>query len=357
MTEPAAEHDAPETAASAPAPPEPDDTQPPKTQRWRRIVGGVRRGVALGLIAVAAMCLGIMAGGGVWWPIFVAWGVAAGLVVWRWATWWPERGALALWVVVFGWLLIRSPSHHGDWRVDISVLPVVTIEGDHVQIHSLRNFERHADGTFTPHWEERTYTLSKLQGVDMIVEPFALTELVAHTMLSFDFGDEGRLVLSIEARMENGEQYGPVAGALRQFELGYFFMDERDALCVRGAKPGQALYAYPIHAEPAHVQEVFRRVAAESNQILNEPRWYHIIYDNCTTVWVRAVQHVRGEPFRLHRDIVLNGRIARGLHGVGVIDTDLPFEQARATFRIDEAVREHFDDPDFSNAIRTGRDR
>ncbi|MEM1209553.1 MAG: DUF4105 domain-containing protein, partial [Planctomycetota bacterium] len=289
--------------------------------------------------------------------IFLAWAIAGGLVAWRWHTWWPERFVLAAWLSVLLWLAVRSPSHDRAFRVDISVLPELSIADDTVHVTRLRNFERFADGTFEPRWEDRKYTLSKLRGVDMIVEPFALTELVAHTMLSFDFGDEGRLVLSIEARMETGETYGPVAGALRQFELGYFFIDERDALTVRGAKPGQALYAYPIRADPEHVQAVFRRVVAEANEILNEPRWYHIILDNCTTVWVRAVQRVRGEPFRLHRDIVLNGRIARGLHGIGVIDTDLPFEQAREKFRIDDAVREHFDDPDISSAVRAGRER
>ncbi|MEM0913243.1 MAG: DUF4105 domain-containing protein [Planctomycetota bacterium] len=340
----------------SPAEIEASTTMPRPPGKWRWWAGAARRAGAVVVLLAAAMCLGIMAGGGRWWPIFLAWGLTAGLLVWGWRTAWPGRLALGAAVFVAAWLSVRRPSHDHDFRVDISVLPALSIEGDTVHVTNLRNFERHADGTFTPRWEDRTYTLSKLRGVDMIVEPFAMTELVAHTMLSFDFGDEGRLVLSIEARMQPGEKYGPVAGALRQFELGYFFMDERDALSVRGTKLGQTLYAYPIRAKPEHVRAVFRRVVAEANEILSRPRWYHIIFDNCTTVWVRAVQHVRGEPFRLQRDIVLNGRIARGLHGVGVIDTDLPFEQAREKFRIDEAVRKHFDDPDLSRAVRAGRD-
>ncbi|MEM6334884.1 MAG: DUF4105 domain-containing protein [Planctomycetota bacterium] len=318
----------------------------------RRLWDGVLRGVALVVLAGAAMCLGIMAGGGYWWPIFVAW--AAG-VAWQWRTGWPELGAGVLAVVVVGWVAARGPSHDREWRAEVSFLPVVEVLGDEVRVGNLRNFERFADGTFTPRWENRSYTLSGLRGVDLIVEPFAMSELVAHTMLSFDFGPEGRLVLSIEARIEEGEVYGPVAGALRQFELTYQFIDERDALTFRGVEEGGALYAYPIKADRAGLVAFFRRVAAEANAIHVQPRWYHIVYDNCTTAWVRALRRVQGKPFALHPDVVLNGRLARGLHGMGVIDTTLSYEDAREKFRIDEAVRAHFGAEDFSEAIRAGR--
>ena len=62
--------------------------------------------------------------------------------------------------------------------------------------HNLRNFDYDADGTVTERWESCDFRLSELKGVDYLQDNFG-GDLIAHPMLSFDFGADGRLVLSV----------------------------------------------------------------------------------------------------------------------------------------------------------------
>ena len=66
---------------------------------------------------------------------------------------------------------------------------------------------------------DRTYDLNDLQSVDFIVVPFSDMPGGAHTFLSFGFGGRDYLAVSVEIRKERGEEYKPLTGILRQFEI------------------------------------------------------------------------------------------------------------------------------------------
>lgn len=317
----------------------------------RRAVRVVGRLLAAFLCAAGGGCLMLMLGSPALLTASVAIVVVVGAVLARRLSLALGFGA-ALVCVVFVWVVLRSPSHHRTWASDLAVLPVVTLEGDLVKIDGVRHFDWTSAEAPIERWETREYSLSKLRGVEVIVEPFALTDAVAHTMLSFDFADEGRLLLSIEARREVGESYNPLSGALRQYELIYVFADERDALVLRACNRGARLYAYPAKATPEFLRSFFRLVCEEANAIRAAPRFYHIIKDNCTTVWVRAIADVLHEPYVLHPDVLLNGRVGRLLYRAGHMDTDLTYEQARERFRIDERIRRSVDEANLSERIR-----
>jgi hypothetical protein len=50
----------------------------------------------------------------------------------------------------------------------------------------------------------------------------------------------------------------------------------------------------------------------------------------------------------------LTGFSDRVAYDLGYLDTDLPFEQARETFRVDDRIRRHLHDEDFSRRVRAG---
>ena len=52
-------------------------------------------------------------------------------------------------------------------------------------------------------------------------------KLICHTFLSFDFGPDGYVCISIETRMAQGQNYSALAGLYRQFALYYVIGDER----------------------------------------------------------------------------------------------------------------------------------
>lgn len=318
------------------------------------------RGAALGLAwivgvllwVVAGVCLFILAGRTVVPLIAVA--VLAVLVLWKLPrAWWVLFFGILLMGAALAWRGSLRPRSDRVWMEELERMPLVTIEGDSVTIEGVRNFRWHESGGYDANWETRTYDLANLRGVELIVEPSSYSDLMAHTMLGFDFGPDGRLVLSIEARKEEGEQYGPVAGALNQYELIYLFLDERDAFGARAVQRGATLIAYPARTRREFLGPFFRKICASANGLRERPEFYHIIYHNCTTRWIRHVDAVNNTPFYLTLDTTVNGRIGRQLYREGVMDTDLSYDEAKERFRIDDRVREHFDDPDFSDLIRS----
>ncbi len=355
----------PPDAAAEPAHREEPAAQPAARRgRWPRRLA--RAGVVLAALIVwivAIVCLTTLAGRSAPTVTVAIVAVAAATLLWkpRRARWMLATGALLL-ALALVWRGALTPSNDREWWPDVAVLPTISFEGDVATIEGVRSWEWPADGGHVERWETRSYDLANLRGVDLIVQPFPYSSLMAHTMLSFDFGPQGWLTLSIEARKERREDYGPIAGALNQFELIYTFLDERDAFTLRAVQRGDELYAYPIRARPPYdgLRRFFRDLCASANRLHAEPEFYHIIYDNCTTVWIRHADAVaaaqgRDERVGLQLDTILNGRITRLFHAAGHIDTDLPFDEARERFRVDELVRAHADDPEFSARIRADR--
>jgi len=97
-------------------------------------------------------------------------------------------------------------------------MPRAFIEGDHVRITGVRNFDYRSRNDFTVHYEEREVDLSHLTGLDFFVSYWSEGP-VAHTFVSFIFDNAAPLSISIETRPEVGRGFEPVASMFKQFEL------------------------------------------------------------------------------------------------------------------------------------------
>src|SRR5690242_18776111 len=91
-----------------------------------------------------------------------------------WAFWLARRrrmplAAYALGFAVIAWWLTIAPSQDRNWRPDVAVLPRASIDGDHVHLTGVRNFDYRSTTDFTEHWEERDIDLSHLIGLDFFV--------------------------------------------------------------------------------------------------------------------------------------------------------------------------------------------
>jgi hypothetical protein len=280
--------------------------------------------------------------------------VAASLLIAALRPGWPRRGALAAAGACFAivaWRAALTPRGDRQWTLDVSITPAVDIEGDLVTVTGVRNFRWLDAERCEPAWETRSYRLSRLRGLDVIMEPLGACDLMAHTMLSFDFGEDGRILLSIEARQEVGEPYGAIPGGLNQFELIYIFADERDALGQR-ALAGYELYCFPAEVGPLKARAFFLSLCATAENLRQRPRFYQIIRDNCTTAWLAHSDMLDPNPVGLTLDTILTGRIGRLMHERGLMATELDYHQAKQRFRIDARVREHSNAAEFEQRIR-----
>lgn len=255
---------------------------------------------------------------------------------------------------VWAWIhLGPTPAADRDWDPEHSVPPRFRIDGPRVTVEGVRNFSWVGAGDYVPAWENRTYDLGELRRVWFVLTPFSTRwRGPAHTFLSFQFGDDDFLAVSVEARRERGESYGVVKGMLRRFELIYVAGDERDLVGVRALHRSDDVYVYPARVDADAARALFLQIAHSANRLHAEPEFYHSVTNNCTT---RIVNHVnRVAPARIPRSwrILLPGHADRLALDLGLLDTDLPIEAARERWFVNERARAWADDPGFSLGIR-----
>ncbi len=254
-------------------------------------------------------------------------------------------------VVVIPWLLIR-PSNERDWKPEFARTGWSEIEGDRVTLHEVRNFDYTADGLTTERWETRVVHLSKLRGIDFFLDAF-MGEWIAHPIVSFDFGEDGRLTLSIETRREKHESFSMLGGLYKMFELQYLFGDERDFIRVRTNIRREPVYLYKMAGTPAIWREFFLESVQAQNELKKRPRFYNVVTANCTTSLRAQKPVVMRDRFDLR--LLLNGKVDAMLYERGAFTVkDLSFaELRRRGFINDKAVAAH-DALDFSERLRAG---
>jgi hypothetical protein len=92
-----------------------------------------------------------------------------------------------------------------------------------------------------------------------------------------------------------------------------------------------------------------------ANHLAEEPEFYNTLTSSCTTNIVRHVNElVPGRVPWWSYKIMLPSYSDELAYDLGLIDTDLPFEEAKRRFRIDQKAQRIGDREDFSAAIRQG---
>jgi hypothetical protein len=269
----------------------------------------------------------------------------------------PWRKGLT-WVACFAAVLVpwglKRPSNDRDWQTGWERTGWVELDGDLVTFHNFRNFDHGLDGATTVNWETRMVHLSNLRGLDYFQDNFMENGLIAHPLLSFDFGPDGRVVLDITTRREAHEAFSLFGGLYKLFELSYQFGDERDFVRVRTNVRHEPVYLYRSQFPRAQVLAVFLDTVRSQNDLRRKPRFYNVLTGNCTT----SLRAQTPAPSRARFDyrMIVNGRLDELLHERGGFVTEgLDFEALRQQALINEAALVAHDDPEFSNRIRQGR--
>lgn len=262
---------------------------------------------------------------------------------------WLNLSCACLLLLVF---IQLTPKNDRSWDPPVARLARITSTHTHIKIENLRNFRWQGPRDFAPSWETKIYDLSQLVHLELIVVPFGLEALTAHTMLSFGFVNGDRLILSVEARKEVDEIYGLAAGTLRQFELIYLFGTETDLLQSRAVYRNNTIYAFPVKATPTFMRRLLLQLSDIANDLHTRPEFYSVLSRNCTTSLIEAINHTRGQPIAFAWEALFPAQAGALLHKLGYMDTELDYPAAVQAFRIDERIRAFQDQPRFSEVIR-----
>jgi hypothetical protein len=298
-------------------------------------------------------------GEGLRWPTALAWAflmllILAEVLVRRRRA----RAVLVLAISIAGilaWWSSILPSNDRDWSPDVSRPALASIEGNTLTVRDVRTFEWRSDTDYTAAWEDRTYDLGSLQGLDLWSSTWA-GEDIAHILVSFDFGAAiAPLTWSIELRREKGEPYSALAGFFKQAELIAIAADERDIIRVRTNIRHEDVRLYRLNAGPAASRAVLDTYVAAAAKLATEPRWYNTLTTNCTTAVFQIAKAVQpGIP--LDWRVLLSGHFAAYAYDRGALDTALPFPDLKRNARVNERAlaADALPQPAFSQMLRDG---
>jgi hypothetical protein len=321
--------------------------------------------IGLALLAAVILVIGVWCSIAVWyrsgagepWRVYLAGATllaALGTVVClatprRWLALAAYAAGFALFLV---WWSTITPTNDRHWAPDVARNVTATIDGDHLVVRNVRDFTWRSDTDFDQRWEDRSYSLSHVTNVDLIMSYWA-GEAIAHTIVSFGFKDSPRLDFSIETRKERSEGYSSIAGFFKQYELAIVAADERDVVRVRSNVRGEDVRIYRLRMTPANAQMLLREYVEAANDLARTPRFYNTLTANCTNLVFDMVRVIHpGLP--LDARVVLAGYLPNYAYDIGATDTSMSFDKLRDLSKIhDKAVRAD-GDPNFSAKIRDG---
>ena len=258
--------------------------------------------------------------------------------------------------VVALWWFSLKPSADRNWQTGNAKTAYADIGGGHITIHNFRNCSYVTTKDYTCDWETRSFDLANLTGADIFITWWGPT-LIAHPIVSFDFGAQGYVPISIETRSVVGQSYSAIRGFFRQYELTYIVSDERDVVRLRtNFRKDEEVYIFRTAVGAPLAQKIFLAYLRRVNDLHENPEWYNAVTNNCTTNIDVSASHARGMHPLWDWRILLNGRLDQMMYEHGNIVTDgLSLPALKAQAHINPAARAAGDSPDFSHLIRIGR--
>lgn len=248
--------------------------------------------------------------------------------------------------------VLIAPSNDRNWSPDQRVLPRAEFDGSQVHVRNIRNIHYRSTADYDIRHYDATFDLDTLDSVWFIVEHFPGVRGPAHTMVSFGFGDGRFVAVSVEIRREVGESFSPLRGLLKRYELMYVVADERDVLELRANHRRDDVYLYPVRTTPERRRRMFVEMLERANALAETPEFYDTLTSTCTTNLVRHVNTIAPRRIPLSYKVLLPAYSDELAFDLGLIDTDLPLDQARRHFHINERAERFAGDPAFSRRVR-----
>lgn len=257
---------------------------------------------------------------------------------------------LSLMLIAIVWWSSLRPKSDGDWLEGTKILPWAEVQGDMLRIHQFRHFSYSEAGEAIPNYEERSFDLKSLSSIDYFLAHWS-GPVIAHTLVSFGFDNGEYLCVSVEARRERWQNYSPLWGLFRAYQLIFVVGDERDIIRLRTNIWREQVYMYRLQLTQEHLRRLLSDYIERLNRLNIRPEWYNSVASNCTTnLFYQGRAKV---PWWVLPRIILNGLSARAMYQLGFLDKQVPFEELQSRCAIRERALAAGDAEDFSIQIRS----
>lgn len=230
---------------------------------------------------------------------------------------------LALWslilVNIITYLLIPGPSPE-KWQKPWSIAPEFIQEADLLTIRNLRDFRYRTEADSDARYRTETYDLNTLCGVDFAECHWDGMTAVCHTMLTFNFSDGRRFVVSAETRLPEGVGQNAIAGLYKQYGILYLFGTEEDLYGLRTNIRHEDLSIYPLRITQHGARKLLQHYIDLAIRAETSHQPYNTITANCSTGLVSGFRALVPDMARKYDFLPLhNGSIAGLLISYGAI--------------------------------------
>ena len=265
--------------------------------------------------------------------------------------WRGSLSCLVIFAVLLFWWQTLTPSNDKDWALDVEQISHGEIQGDKLVMYNVRNFDYRTVDDFDQIWETREFNLNNLQGLDLFLSYWA-SDNIAHAILSWDFGEDGHLAISIETRKDKTQQYSSIRGFFKQYEIAYVAADERDIIKLRTNYRKERVYLYHLEVPIWKVRALLEDYLQEMNNLVETPKFYNALTNNCTTAIKIHVDAIRiDDPPPFDWRLIASGHVDGLLYDLDRLTTTMPFEDLRRASRVDLKMQEEGGE-DFSREVR-----
>lgn len=249
------------------------------------------------------------------------------------------------------WWQSLQPTNDKDWAADVARISHGTLNQNKLTMYNVRNFSYIGDSILHERWETRDYDLDRLQGLDLFLSYWA-SDHIAHTILSWDFGDDQHLAISIETRKDRSQEYSAIKGFFKQFELSYVAADEKDIIRLRSNFREERVYVYQLNVPGERARTLLESYLEEMNRLVEEPEFYNALTRNCTTtIHLHTNATAPDAPTPLEWRLIASGHLDELLYERGILANQLPFVELREQSRVDQKMQ-LFGEENFSSILR-----
>ena len=265
------------------------------------------------------------------------------------------RAASVAFAIVFCAMLVWwasiEPSNDLVFAPELANTLKAHFDGDKVTVENVRDFTWRSDTDFTPHWETRIYDLNAVRTVDLYAI-YWTGPVICHTIVSFGFADGSHLAFSIEIRRQVNQDYSPIAGFFKRFQLIFIGADERDLLGRSDIRHEQDLL-FRIKVSPEAARAFLTQYLIAANELAAKPEFYNTLTGNCTTDIFKLVRQLTDQyPFDWR--ILVNGYLPEYLYDIGLLNPQYSVADLRRLGRVDGRYHDGMDSAAFSVALRDG---
>ncbi len=259
----------------------------------------------------------------------------------------------AIILAILGYVLVRRPSLNRNWSPDQALMPRVDfLAGNRMLIKDIRNINYRTTRDYDLDFYDKEIALDDVETAWLVISPFGAPG-IAHAFLSFGIKDGTFIAVSIEVRRQKRQKFSPLKAFVRRFEMMYVIADEQDVIKVRTNCVKDKVRLFPVQAEKKVIRAVFLDVMQRADKLGREPEFYNTLWNNCTTNIIVHTRRFSKKPipfWNIH--YLFPESLDKIAYKLNIIDTHLPYDEARQHFDITELAQACEGGEDFSKIIR-----